>query len=257
MRGILKLSHHLFLFFCLFAQNAWGIELSLFHEKGLRQEVRDRTSLEVVWDWNLSENRKIRVDQIASRLYDIRPPETEFSIEDTLIYYYQKFTDTGFSLRLGLTAPLSQFSRTQGVLTKVSATLQMARTVIPSTWTLATWPYFQYQINRYTTSVDGTPHTKFRLGNTIHSDWQIGKGFSHRLIFDAAYVWSESPIGSTQDRVLGKYSWETYIGYGITSDLDARLGYLQGDDFTKNGRYEILFFDPNVSVFYAALDYRL
>jgi len=191
--------------------------------------------------------------------YDVAVTEKEVRLDDTALFWYHDFAAQILlfktTLRLSATLPVSTVSKVNGNITRAGAQMQFKRAFFNGGFTVHYWPSFTYYFNRFTTTVSGTPLTHSALTNRVIVEVPIISRLSFNL--DLGYTFAsthKSPFASETPPIKGKYAFGAELGYEVSDHLNARLGVSQADSFTKEGRYEILAFDPYMSQAYLALD---
>jgi hypothetical protein len=247
------------------AEKSWSAVTSIEHYLGFRPDVYDYTQLYADFTYKLGSGAtlgkdKLRILQGLQKHYDVAVTEDEIRFDDTALFWYHDFETKillfNSTLRISTTLPVSTVSQNNGNITRSSAMLQFTRKFFKNSVTLRYWPSFTYYFNSFTTTVSGTPLTEATLGNRIITEFSLTSRLTFSL--DASYTFlfsHKSPFAQSSPSANGKYALSAEFGYEIASQLGARLGFSQADSFTKEGRYEILVFDPYASQGYLALDY--
>ena len=238
------------------AEKPWSVGVDVEHHLGFQSDIYPYTQFGVLGVFKPSERHTISVAQPMKKLYEVpQYGESEFQLDDTSISHNfqiaEDFYGFGLNWKTGITLPVSQFSRSRGVITKPSVALKVDRKFLDERLTLSYQPFYRYYFKQYTTTVSGTPLPVMTLGHTLGAEFELLPKLSLSLSGTGSYSWKEKHPTATQDPpVDGDYGYETALGYEISKNLNMKVGYGQADSFVKDGRYEVQIFDPGVSRFF-------
>jgi len=237
---------------------------------GFRDENRPLTQFYIDGHYKFDDANRIRAVIPAKKRYNIASVgEDEFSFDDVFLYYYrvlsQDFNKFKVEGRAGLTLPISPTSRRNDIISKPSLMVSFSRKFLNDKLSLSYRPYVSHYMNTYTHTVGpggGTPLPKFSLGHWLVGEYRPVKEVSLGTQLHGAFL-IDHANGNAEgnpnngSRWRGTYDFEFYAGYDFTESVGGRIGFLQSDKFTQNGRYEVNIYDAGTSMVSFALDITL
>lgn len=232
-----------------------GVDASLEQGVPQREDLATSTYLEVSPSLKVGEKGSIRLVQGLTKYYTIdEVGGEEFAFEDTVLSYSHSiakdFHSFAIGAKLSASLPLSSASRNTGVYSRPQASLSVSRKFFGDRLSIAYSPYVQTYFNEYSTSPNGVPLRYLSLGNRLTAEFGLPAGFRVGGLVHGTYHFTG---GDTN----GRYGYDLNLGYEINSILSARVGISHADRYVREGRYEILLYDPLVTRSYAAVDISL
>ena len=253
-----------------YAPSSYGVSLS--HYMGARDDSDPVSAMSLSMSWKVQEHWNIGVAQPFSKLYVINSGEEEFTPSDTRFSLSRSFEDLyqgwDLSAGFGLTAPVSEFSRLQGVLTKTSLSLSLSQGFFDDALSVSIGPGFGYQFNRYsTTKTDNGSNG----GNPMRQyNWSFGGSASYKILeklsanSSIAYTqvyYEDLGLRSKQGTATGNallnedYAIDLSLAYQLTDKIALKGGYNQSDIVEKlYGRQEVYFFDEYATQYYVGMN---
>jgi hypothetical protein len=214
---------------------------------------------------------RLRLIQAATKPFTVAVGQDEFQIDDTILYGYYRLnqdpllqlngnakTGLNFTMRLGATAPFSQNSRGNSIITKPSVGLQLTYKVLDGKLAFGYLPNFRYYVNRFTTAqFGGAPLRRTSLGHTLSIKFNPDDKWELWTSASLASHTTETVTSGANPNASGTYQFEGYAAYGFTKNIGLRVGFDNSNDMIREGNYEISVIDPNNTRYYMALDLSL
>lgn len=236
----------------------WHILLDANHQPAHRDDQRTFTDFTLFFDYQLDKSNTIRVLQAPRKQYEVVYGEAEWQASDTIVSH---FWSTGKSIgpaRLrwvtALNIPTAQDSIDQDKITTVSGTLQ-ANALFAGKFMVSARPFLRYNFYEFKTSKSGTPLPAWVYGLNVVTSYQLTSKFSlngtfgYNVVVNNASQYDDSTGGfnTTTAQTDGRYLVYLAANYEWTDKFATYLSYLQGDNYVREGRFEVYGYDPTAS----------
>lgn len=226
----------------------------------LREDQKAFTQL--YWDalFKINDTSSLRLFQGATVNYEVASyGENDIDLSDTYFYYYHMLSKDFYSLAVKLrgsfTLSLSEKSRNDDVLSRPSLRLEITRKFFDDKLSLSYRPFIQYHLNRYSTTVGGTPLKQWSLGHALVSSYSVLPSLKLNLsLFGVYHFIYSAPFSGNSGPPKGSYEFDLSLAYEWDSFLTTRVGFYQADSFIKDGRYELYLYDPAGTRTYIGVD---
>lgn len=234
---------------------------------GAKEDSESSTRLMLAGSKKFNETHSAQIIQYLNKYYVVNEGDNEVQFEDTILrhVYNPELAAYGVSAkwRTEVTAPASESSRKNEVLTKPQGALLLQKSFFEERLTLLLIPNFRYFINRYTTTPSpngGKPLKEMSYGVFQRTDLKITEkwdataylGWLEVQYEDSGYKYED---GSGNDRELPKHEYfiDLSLSYKITEKFSFGLGYLIEKAAETPAGVEVVAFDYEVSNYYLSL----
>lgn len=244
------------------AESPWAISGSIEHYMKHRRDHDAYSVLTLDMGYKFDALNSVRLLQTATKYTVVVKDDAEFLLDDTTVQYTRVLLKdwNGFSIRLrpGLSLPTSRESGKQGIVTRASLSLPVARQFFSKRLTATYTPLYRYQVNRFKTRIGGSPLRKHSLAHTMSLSYALTEKLSAATTAQGQYNWDEqSPYATVDTRPKGSYAFDAGFSYAIYGSVDIGIGYSTSDSFIKDGRYDVNLYDPAAARYYLTLSSTL
>ena len=237
-------------------------EISATHVMGFTDTSDPVTEFSIRGSWTPKLGNSFSLIQPMTKLYVISPDNNEFLLLDTIINYSRSLT-TSTSAIVGLSLPVSEFSQSQGVITKPSLKVRYLSKDILDGFSLSVTPAIIYYVNQYQTTISkdgaggGKPLRQMTAGVSLVGTYR----FTHTLSLSLMAGWSRifyeeidlknADTDSSETNIPDlTYVYDLSLTYALNESLSIAGGLSHGDRVEKYGGIEINAFDPYITQWY-------
>lgn len=237
------------------------------HYVGAKEDSDSLTRFMLAGSYKFSPKHSAQIIQYLDKSYIVNEGENEAQFQDTIIrhLYDPGLSAYGISAkwRTEITAPASESSRRNEVLTKPQGMIILSKSFFEERLNFVLQPNFRYYINRYTTTPGpngGKPLKEMSYGAFQRTDLKFSEKWSATAYLgwlevqyeDSGYQYED---GSGNDRTLPKHEYfiDASVGYEINKKFSLGLGYLIEKAAETPAGVEVVAFDYEVSNYYLSL----
>lgn len=234
----------------------WRFQGFATHLPELRGDQRTTTDILLRTEYNINKKHRIRLQQPLTKRYEKRDFEYEFAVADTTLAHFYRITPKplGVSLqwRSDLRVPISSDSIRDNLVTRLTGSLIALRPFAGGKLLGIAVPFVRYHWWQFKSSVSGRRLPWYTLGLSSSLIYMITSKLS--LTGSASYNFTgqiNNPFDQDPRQLNnGTYRFDLDVTYQFTKNWSASVGYTQGANYIQDGRYEVNFFDSEVSRFY-------
>lgn len=242
--------------------------VSLSHFAGFEAIVEPLTSLSFSAGYKFGEH-SFSVSQDVDKYYFVDPKGATFVQEDTSLGYSRPLAQKPFAstLKAGVSAtvPISEYSRIQGVLTKIRLSVSGAKDFMDGKLSLNLGTFFRYQLNRFQTTVTspsggGQPMPWIQYGVSMDVSYQIHEKWSLSASNSYSELWFEkTERGDRDPEYLPQhpYNFDFSVNYAPEPPINVGCGYSYGSRFEQAGRFDFVLFDQYASYWFLTAGYSI
>ena len=233
-------------------QNPWSGAISASHFQATRSDQRSVTDFSLGASYQVSKKGSISASLPFSKLYSVPVGADEIQLGDIRLAYSHKlpWKWAGFSFKgkIGATASSSRKSMDNDLISRPSLKLSAKRN-LSKRLSLSLSSSYQYYWKLYKQTLSGSLLPRSALGASIGLSYAFNDRLSASASLGGKKYWTEQSVNQTSNSIgqKGNYSFGLGLGYQVTKKFSTSLGYSQGDRFMRNGRYEIVLYDPAAS----------
>jgi len=207
----------------------------------------------------------LQVFQPIIKLYEVDPGEPEVQFADTSFRFFSNpssFIDNWtFRYRLDASAPTSEFSRDNGVMSRPGFQAILETSAGKAYFSIR--PMFRYFLNRFTTTVSepgdggGRPLRQYMAGTTLLGVYGLTKKLSaagavsyFQIGYEQTAERNENPALGASDFKNHQYLMDLSLSYQANRFLSFTGGYSIDSLVERYGGIEFVAYDQEISIWY-------
>ena len=215
---------------------------SLSHSLGARDDSDPVTSMAFGASFERGE-LGFSIVQPFVKYYVINDGEAELQAADTVLSVKAASGEYGgFATKASasLTLPVSKFSKDQGVLTKIKASVVASRSFLQEKLSYSVSPAFWYHVNKYTTTVSGVgegggyPLLSHKMGvsQSLSYEWMEGLHSNAQIAYIQQFyhdIGYRNRVSTAKDNALLSENYSVSVGmsYKVSELVTADISYDQ------------------------------
>jgi opacity protein-like surface antigen len=251
------------------AKIAWGV--GLYYISGINV-LNDRAGPDPFIDGSVSATYRVHdesytVSQGATKFFLINRDDEEVSVSDTSLSYSKQNWFSAWeqkvSLSVGFTLPISEYSRTNGILSQSRVSIPIGLTVLEAPFSLSLSPGASYNFNFYKTTKSGRddggiPLAHYRLGLSVSLGYSVNDQLSLGLSSGVSNTFYEKSSFSDAGRLPSQgYSLSFGANYQLMEQLSGDIGYSYGSTINRSFQEDFYLYDEQSSTVSLGLSYSL
>lgn len=233
--------------------SGWRLQGILTHIPRLRKDQEDTSEIFLRADYTINKKNRVRVEQFFTKFYGKYNSEYQFKPADTALahYYTPAYKPFGLNLmwRTGVALPISNESHRDDLVTRFSESLIASKGFFGGRLMVFLIPYGRYHLYEYKTSVSGRRLPQYSVGTNLFVTFFVTEKLylsgSADYNFEATHNSQFDPNPGQLNN--GRYRFDADLGYQVTDRFSTTVSYFQGANYMQDGRYEVSFFDNEVS----------
>lgn len=238
-----------------FTGKASGVRLQaiLTHIPRIRRDQEDTSEIFLRGDYTINKKNRVRLEQFFTKFYGKYNSEYEFRPDDTVLahYYTPESKPLGVNLmwRTGVSLPISNASVRDSLITRFTGSMISSKAFFGGRLMVFAIPYARYHWYQFNMSQSGGHRPWYTVGTNIFTTFFLTPKLYLSGSADYNYeTQRQSQFDPTPSQVNnGRYRFDVDLGYQWTDRLSSAVSYFQGAKYIQDGRYEVSFFDNEVS----------
>lgn len=240
----------------------WNMLLDMNHQPAARRDQFAVTDFTMFLDYRVNPKHLLRILQAPTKLYETGGTrgENEWQASDTILSHFWTLpwtiekTGTRFRLVNVVNIPTSIESQDNSKILTFGQTLQL-NTMIGGKFLVSLRPFYRYNWYQFNVSPGGFNLPLLTYGVSMVNSYNVTDNLSLNASFSASVV-NESASqfdtstnlgGWVEENPGGFYSMFFSVNYSWTEKFGTYVGYSQGDNYIRDGRFEFYSYDPNTT----------
>ena len=234
--------------------SGWRFQGTLTHLPTERRDQETTTDVLLRADYTINKKHRVRIQQYFNKVYTKYESEYDFQPADTqLVHFYRldyKPAGIGLQWRNSISLPISNASSRDDLITRIQTSIIAAKPLLGGKLISFFVPYLRYHAYEFALSRSGTPLPLTTVGASLGGLYFLTPklsfygGLNYNVENTRESQFEPDP---TYQFNRGIYRFDLDLSYMVTNHVTASLSYNQGAALVQDGRYELMFYDDQVS----------